>query len=104
MQTNLETKRKHQRISVAVPATVTAQGHTLAASTKDVSLGGLFLFTDAPFQPGADIQVVLMLPRELGLPASEMVCCHGKVIRVEITGGHYGIAASIERMSNVDQV
>lgn len=104
MQTKSETKRKHKRINVAVPATVTSQGHTLAASTKDISVGGLFLFTDAAFQPGADVEIVLMLPHELGLPANDMVCCHGKVVRVEMSGGHYGIAASIERMSNVDQV
>lgn len=97
-------RRRHDRINFSVPATVTAEGHTLAASTKDVSLGGLFLFTDAPFQAGSDIEIVLMLPQELGLPSSEMVCCRGTVVRVEIAAGRCGIAARIDHIANLPQV
>ncbi len=99
-----DSRRQHVRTNIAVPATVTAEGHTLAASTRDFSLGGLFLFTDAPFQAGSEIEVVLMLPKEIGLPASEMVCCHGTVVRVELAGGRCGIAAKIHRFVDVPQV
>lgn len=102
--TKPDRRRHHDRIHVAVPATVTAQGHTLAASTRDISVGGLFLFTDVPFQAGADIEIVLMLPRELGLPGSEMVCCHGTVVRVEVEAGRCGIAAKIQRIAELPQV
>jgi PilZ domain-containing protein len=102
--TNPERRREHQRIHLVVPATVRGEGHTLAASTRDISEGGLFLFTDAPFQAGADIEIVLMLPRELGLAAGEMVCCHGTVVRVEVEAGRCGIAAKIERIAGVPQV
>jgi Tfp pilus assembly protein PilZ len=102
--TKTERRRHHERIHVVVPATVKAQGHTLAASTRDISAGGLFLFTDTPFQAGADIEIVLMLPRELRLPAGEMVCCHGTVVRVEVEAGRCGIAAKIERIAQLPQV
>jgi hypothetical protein len=42
-----------------------------------------------------------MLPTELGLTASEMVYCHGKIVRSETIDGQHGIAATIERMQAV---
>jgi PilZ domain len=97
------TKRQYKRHKTSVPATVGLGEHTLIATTRDVSLGGLFIFTDAKLHEGAEIQVVLMLPQELGLPASEMVCCHGKIVRSEIIDGQHGIAATIERFQAVPQ-
>jgi len=97
------TKRQYKRHKTSVPATIRTGGHTLAATTRDVSLGGLFIFTDAKLRRGADIEVVLMLPQELGLPASEMVCCHGKIVRSETIDGQHGIAASIERFQALPQ-
>lgn len=104
VRSKFDRRRRHERIPIAVPATVRAQGHTLAASTRDISIGGLFLFTDAPFQPGAEIEIVLMLPRELGLPSSEMVCCHGTVVRVEVEAGRCGVAATIDRIADLPQL
>jgi len=97
------TKRQYKRHKTSVPATIRMGQQTLVAITKDVSLGGLFIFTDAKLHEGADIQVVLMLPKELGLPASEMVCCHGKIVRSETIDGQHGIAAAIERFQAVPQ-
>jgi hypothetical protein len=57
----------------------------------------VFVVTDAALREGTDIEVVLMLPKELGLSASEMVCCHGKIVRTETVKGQYGTAATIER-------
>ena len=89
---------------MAAPATIRAGQHTLAATTKDISLGGLFVFTDAAFREGTDIEVVLMLSKELGLPTSGMVCCHGKIVRTETAEGQYGIAVTIEQYGAVPQV
>lgn len=85
------TKRKYKRHKTTTPATIRSGGHTLAATTRDVSLGGLFIFTDAALREGSEIEVVLMLPKELGLPASQMVCCHGKIVRSEIVDGQHGV-------------
>jgi hypothetical protein len=97
------TKRQYKRHKTSVPATIRTGEHTLAATTRDVSLGGLFIFTEAKLREGADIEVVLMLPKELGLPASEMVCCYGKIVRSETIDGQQGVAASIERFQALPQ-
>jgi hypothetical protein len=101
--TTTELGRLYGRVRTAAPATVRASGHSLAATTRDISLGGVFMVTDARFREGTAIEVVLMLPKELGLPASEVVCCHGKIVRTEIMEGQYGIAAKIERIPAVPQ-
>ena len=95
--TTTEIGRLYERLEMAAPATIRAGGHTLAATTRDVSLGGVFIVTDAALREGTDIEVVLMLPKGLGLTASGMVCCCGKVVRTETMEGQYGIAAKIER-------
>jgi len=99
-----KTTRRHVRIPVSIPATVGSGEHRLGASVKNISLGGLFMFTDIPFREGAEIDVVLMLPKELGLPASSMVCCHGRVVRVQSSGGQFGVGAEIEQISGMPQL
>ncbi|MBZ5566910.1 MAG: PilZ domain-containing protein [Acidobacteriia bacterium] len=93
-----ELRRQHERVSVTGPAALSADGHTIGATIKDVSLGGVFLFSDAPFSEGAEVEIVLMLPKELGLECNRMVRCHGRVVRVEGAAGQFGIAAQIERI------
>jgi hypothetical protein len=97
------TERRHERLEMTAPATIRAAGHTLAATTKDISRGGLFMVTDVALREGTDIEVVLVLPKELGLPTSGMVCCHGKIVRTETAPGRYGIAVTIERFQAVPQ-
>ena len=97
-------RRERQRISFKAPATVTADQHSIAASTKDISDRGLFFFTDARIEPGSEIDLVLMLPEEVGLPVSGMVCCHGRVVRSDSGGGEYGVAVQIDRFAPVPQV
>src|SRR5512146_3143986 len=96
-------RRRSERIRVSGPAKISHEGGSRAATLRDVSVGGLFLFTDVPFQAGAEIQVALMLPRELGLESSRMVCCHAKIVRVEKHPGQYGIAAEIERIEGLPE-
>jgi Tfp pilus assembly protein PilZ len=102
-ETKSGTRRRHERLQVSLPATIKVGNHAVAASTKDISVGGLFVFTDTPFRQGSEIEIVLMLPKELGLPASEMVCCHGKIVRAELSAGRCGIAAEIERFQAFQQ-
>jgi hypothetical protein len=44
-----------------------------------------------------------MLPENLGLPLSGMVCCHGRVVRSDSDGGQYGVAVQIDRLAPVPQ-
>jgi hypothetical protein len=104
MATGSNERRSQQRIRFEAPATVTAGQHSIAASTKDVSERGLFFFTDARFELGSEIDMIVMLPDETGLPISGMVCCHGHVVRLDSDGGQYGVAVEIDRFAPVSQV
>lgn len=98
-----KSRRRHERIAVSLPATITAGSHTLPASTRDISVSGLFVFTDAPLREGSDVEIILTLPEELGFVGSEMICCHGKIVRTELDQGRCGIGASIERFQAFPQ-
>ena len=94
--------RRHERIHATSPATVYVGRRGIAATVKNISSGGVFLSTDAPFYVGNQIDIVLMLPKELGgLPFSQLVCCHGNIVRVEQSSGEYGIAAEVESIADL---
>jgi PilZ domain-containing protein len=97
-------RRGQQRIRFEALATVSAGQHTLAASTKDISIRGIFLLTDVRFEEGSEIDIMLALPEELGLSVSGMVRCRGRVVRVDSTGGQYGLAVKLDRLEVVAQV
>ena len=97
-------RRDHQRIRFQAPATVTGGQHSIAASTKDITDRGLFLFTDARFEIGSEIDVLITLPEEVGLMVSGMVCCHGRVVRSNSGSGQYGVAVQIDRLMPVPQI
>jgi hypothetical protein len=97
-------RRRRQRVRFEAPATVAADQHSIAASTKDISERGLFFFADARFEPGSEIDIVVMLPEQMGFPLSGMVCCHGRVVRSNSSGGQSGVAVEIDRLSPVPQV
>ena len=97
-------RRNQRRIRFESPATVTAGQHSIAASTKDISDRGLFFFTDARLDLGSEIDMVIMLPEEVGLPLSGMVCCHGRIVRSDSASGQYGVAVEIDRFAPVPQV
>ena len=99
-------KRDKRRIKSKVRATVKTASRTFPAETRDISSGGCFLYADESFPVGSEIQIVLMLPRELGLIGDRMVCCHATVLRVEQDPalGKRGIAAAIDRFAFMNQV
>jgi hypothetical protein len=100
--------RRHRRFKVRVPATLRVSGHTLQgqAHVQDISVGGMFLYADSEFEPGSELQIVLMMPREIGISKGQMICCHAKVLRLDrrVEDGKYGIAATIERFAAMPQV
>ena len=97
-------RRSKQRVPFEAPATVTAGQHKIAASTKDVGDQGLFFFSDARFELGSEIDLIVMLPEELRLPVSGIMCCHGRVVRSDSSGGQCGVAVQIDRFMPMQQV
>jgi Tfp pilus assembly protein PilZ len=102
--TFIKERRGRQRIRFEAPATVTADQHTLAASTRDISIRGLFLFTDMRFKVGSEIDIMIALPEKFAFPVSGMVCCRGRDVRVDSNSGQYGIAVKLDRVEVVPQV
>jgi c-di-GMP-binding flagellar brake protein YcgR len=99
-------QRGKRRVKSKVRATVKVNQRTISAETRDISSGGMFLYADEAFPIGSEIQIVLMLPRELGLVTDRMVCCHATVLRIEPpnSDGKQGIAAMIDRFALMNQV
>lgn len=50
--------------------------------TQDLSSRGVFFFTDAPLEPGAEIELTLRMPSEITLGESMPVRCRGRILRV----------------------
>jgi hypothetical protein len=98
----LKERRGQQRIRFEAPATITAGQQSIAASTKDFSERGLFIFTGACFELGSEISVAITLPAKWDCRA--LVCCHGRVVRSNSSGGQYGVAVLIDRFTPLPQI
>src|SRR5258705_9824490 len=98
-------KRTRSRISVNVPATVRTKDTSaeVSAVTRDLSMGGVFLYTDQRITEGSKLEIVLILPAELGLGEKQWACCQASVIRVE-DGQRFGVAATIDRMDMLPEI
>jgi len=98
-------KRTRSRISVNVPATVRTKDTDAEASavTRDLSMGGVFLYTDRRVTEGSKLEIVLILPAELGLGERQWACCQASVVRVE-DGDRFGVAAKIDRLDMLPEI
>jgi hypothetical protein len=76
-----------------------------AAEIRDLSERGLFVFTNLPVEADSDLELILTLPPEIAKHTPTLVCCQGKVVRVEkAKNKRTGIAVSIERIEPMPQV
>jgi hypothetical protein len=94
-------RRGQKRVAARVPVSIRAGGSTEAVGhTRDLSLSGIFLYTESKIQAGSMLEIVLVLPAELTQGEQRWMCCQASVIRVEepSQGNGFGVAASIERM------
>jgi hypothetical protein len=98
-------KRTRSRIAVNVPATVRSKDTNaeVTAVTRDLSMGGVFLYTDRRITEGSKLEIVLILPPELGLGEKQWACCQARVVRVE-DGDRFGVAATIDRLDMLPEI
>jgi len=98
-------KRTRSRIAVNVPATVRSKDTNaeVTAVTRDLSMGGVFLYTDRRITEGSKLEIVLILPPELGLGEKQWACCQARVVRVE-DGDEFGVAATIDRLDMLPEI
>ena len=77
-------RRAGQRFPFLLPVFVhdTSNGVEARGFTQDISSRGVFLFTDAAFREGAEIELTLNMPSEITLGDDMRVRCRGHILRV----------------------
>jgi len=62
-------RRAGTRLTASIPATLKSKqtAQELAAVTRDLNASGVFLYTDQRIAEGSKLEIVLILPAELGL-------------------------------------
>lgn len=100
-------RRAGKRIPAQVPVKITAKaGVVETGHTRDLSTNGVFLYTDAHFSEGSELEIILVLPPELTNGEKRWACCQASVVRVEPSGkdGNFGMAASIRRFELMPEI
>ncbi len=81
------------------------EGPEQPALTRDLSSTGIFLYSETGIEPGAKLELVVMLPRELGLGSGGWTLCQASVVRVEESDGkRIGVAATLDRIDQLPEL
>ena len=98
-------RRTGQRLPLQVPVSVKAPQASIGV-TRDLSSGGMFLYTDSRIAEGSELEIVLILPPEITKSEPQWVCCRASVVRVEdgVGEGKFGVAASIRSMEVLPEI
>jgi len=95
-------RRKQQRTPIQIPVKIRSQHPNvpeLDAVTRDLCNSGIFLYSQSALEVGTKLELVLMLPSELGLGPGGWTLCQASVVRVERSDGkRVGVAASLDRI------
>jgi PilZ domain-containing protein len=101
-------RRSRQRIPATVPVSIKNGAGAVSATghTRDLSVSGIFLYTDSEIGKGTELELVLVLPPELTRGEKGWVCCRASVVRVEKGGssGAFGVAASIDDIQMLPEI
>jgi PilZ domain len=100
-------RRTSQRVPAKLPVTIQSPAKaSVTAVSRDLSMSGIFLYSDSEILVGSNLEMVLMLPAELTDGEKHWVCCQASVIRVEPSGedGRFGVAASIRTMVALPEI
>jgi hypothetical protein len=91
-------------LSLPVLIRIPAQGfvaETQSGRTRDISTRGLYFVIDQDVRAGAELDIMLTLPREMTNGEEVLVKASGKIVRVEARmedgNERQGVAAVIER-------
>lgn len=100
-------RRSGRRIPASVAVTIKAPEGSLqlTGQTRDLSVSGIFLYTNSHISEGSQLEMVLILPPELTQGEKRWVCCQASVVRVEDNkDGNFGVAASIRKMDILPEI
>ena len=99
-------RRSEQRKRVQVPVKVRKKDGTEASgTTRDLSSNGIFLYSETGLETGSKLELVVMLPAELGLGPGGWTLCEASVVRVEQRDGQgLGVAATLDRIELLPEI
>ena len=100
-------RRSQTRIPLRLPVSIRSpQSESVTAYTRDLSMTGIFLYTDAEILEGSDLEMVLMLPPQFTNGEKQWVCCHASVVRVERSpeNPQIGVAANIRDIASLPEI
>lgn len=77
-------RRIGQRFSFLLPFSLRQTDNSVEGLgfTQDVSSRGVFFFTEAALQEGAEVELTLCMPSEITLGDSMPVRCRGRILRI----------------------
>jgi PilZ domain len=98
--------RSQARKPLRVPVKVRQpDGSEQQALTRDLSSTGIFLYSDSGLEAGAKLELVIMLPPDLGIGPGGWTLCQASVVRVEdSTGKGVGVAATLDRIERLPEI
>jgi len=100
-------RRSRKRIPASGSISITsAQQEQSTGHARDLSLNGIFFYTNQKIREGSDLEMVLILPPELTQGEKRWVCCQASVIRVEDgkKGEPMGVAATIRNIATLPEL
>ena len=100
-------RRSQNRLPLRLPVSIrSSQSESVAGYTRDLSMNGIFLYTDAQILEGSELEMVLMLPPELTNGEKQWVCCQASVVRVENSQDdrQIGVAANIRNIATLPEI
>ncbi|HZQ70996.1 MAG TPA: PilZ domain-containing protein [Terriglobales bacterium] len=101
-------RRRRKRVPVQVPVSIRtgSAGEEASGYTRDLSEGGIFLYTTSQVAEGSELEIVLVLPSEITQGEKRWVCCQASIVRIEEEpeGGRRGVAADIQRMEFMPEI
>ena len=101
----LTDRRRQARTSLSFPVKVRSKNGELSGTTRDLSSSGIFLYSESAIEPGAKLELVVMLPRELGIGRGGWTLCQASVVRVEESGTKgVGVAATLDRIDQLPEL
>ena len=106
MTTERTERRSGRRVPVEAPVTIRkSDGSETPGLTRDLSSNGIFLYTETGMAAGSKLELVVMLPPDLGLGPGGWALCQASVVRVEQADGKgVGIAATLDRIELLPQL
>jgi hypothetical protein len=106
MATQGSERRSGRRVPVQAPVKVRkSDGTESPGLTRDLSSNGIFLYSESGMEAGSKLELVVMLPADLGVGPGGWALCQASVVRVEQGDGKgVGIAATLDRIELLPQI